>query len=88
MTKEEILGEGGDACEYGWDLKVIPYDTAKKAMDEYAKSEAIGFAKWLVDGTFDKLSGDIDGIVSFSDFKTPVRLYQLYLQSTQNKQQK
>lgn len=41
-----MLGEGGDACEYNWELHVIPYDTALKAMDEFAMQEAIGFFKW------------------------------------------
>lgn len=45
-TKEQILGEGGDACEYNWELHVIPYDTALGAMEQYARSTAIEFVDW------------------------------------------
>lgn len=38
-TKEEILGEGGAACEYNWELPVVPYDDAIKAMTDYSSQQ-------------------------------------------------
>jgi len=38
-NKEKILGEGGAACEYNWELLVIPYDTAINAMQQYANQQ-------------------------------------------------
>jgi hypothetical protein len=39
MSKEDFLGEGSDACQYNWELHVVPYDTALKAMDQWAKQQ-------------------------------------------------
>jgi hypothetical protein len=38
-TPEELLGEGGAACEYNWELPVIPYDTALTAINQYAAQQ-------------------------------------------------
>lgn len=48
MTKEKILVNKGGAFEYTYVLEVTPVDDAYKAMDAYAKQEAIGFLKWVI----------------------------------------
>lgn len=48
MTKESILDPH---LKYAWECDqaspVIPYSEAEKAMDEYAKQQAIAFADWI-----------------------------------------
>ena len=46
-TKEEILYKQGEAWEYSNTLKVTPVYNAYIAMEEYAKQEAILFAKFI-----------------------------------------
>ena len=78
MTKEEILAKR--IVEFP-DTEEMTNDKIKlnvgKAMDEFAKQQSIAFTKWLVDGTYDKVTGDYDGIVSFAE--NPENLYELFL---------
>ena len=50
MTKETILDE---YAKYAWECDesqhVVPYSKAEKAMDEYAKQQAIAFDKWKLE---------------------------------------
>jgi len=48
-------------------------------MEEYAKQEAMAFADFMVDGTYDYVSGDYDGIVTFD--KPIEEIYNAYQQS-------
>ena len=82
MTKEEILAKHYPDFdeESGW-MFDGPVSEVFKAMDEYAKQQSIEFAKFIVDGTWDNVAGDYDGIVSFE--KEPDELYNLFLQQTQ-----
>ncbi len=53
MTKEEILDK---SITYAFECDdasmVIPYGAAEKAMDEYAKQQAIAFDEWKVSNKY------------------------------------
>lgn len=50
MTKEQLLDEH---AKYAWECDesehVVAYSKAEKAMDEYAKQQAIAFDEWKAD---------------------------------------
>jgi hypothetical protein len=67
MTKEEILAKHCYTAALG---NIEEYSNALSAMDEYAKQQAIDFAKWISDN---EMEGDGD------------KLYDQFIES-QNKQ--
>jgi len=70
---DSIYAEGG---EVGGGDKA-----AEKCVDiaiEFAKQQSIAFVKFIVDGSYDNVVGDYDGIVSFA--QTPEQLYNIFEQ--------
>jgi len=98
LSKEEILRKR--VCkDCIWEemqhLVNTPMEQVYKAMDEYAKQEAIGFAKWLKhldngDTHYNPETKEKTASIGFSpfdcfidDIETPENLYALYLQQKQ-----
>lgn len=79
-TKEDILNEksliyymgSGEDEVQGSKQDVLD------AMDEYANHMAIEFLNWCVDGTYNNLRGDVDGIVHLR--QSTEQLYTLFIQ--------
>lgn len=52
MKKEEFIRNQGKPWEYGHYVQVTPVEDALKAMDQYAKQEAIEFAAWTYESGY------------------------------------
>lgn len=85
MTKEEVLEMAHPDKSY-LTPPSVNYETAYKAMDIFAKQEAIAFTNWVLKQGWN-LFGDADGRFwrLYSESKTTEQLYQLFL--NQSKQQ-
>lgn len=90
MTKEEIWhGEIGDCCcdiMYSSRKMVDPdcikcnsEDAALKAMDEYAKQQAIEFHEWMIEKQFKRTVGGVYRIQGLTQTHSGDELYQLFL---------
>jgi len=78
MTKEEILWLTPtiDYCGAKWHGRI----GVEMAMDEYAKQQSIDFAKWIHNGGWVQREGGKWGNLEEGS-KTPLELYEKYLQS-------
>jgi hypothetical protein len=85
MTKqEEILGDWREAWDFSDNrTEVVEKDRAIRAMDEYAKEQAIAFAKWTAENLWTVYG---DQWYPYQDEDNPVpasKLYEKFLEFQQ-----
>lgn len=82
LSKEMVLGSPFYPHDCGGMIECVTYKDSLKAMDEYAKQLAIGFAEWM---QYDYGWGNLAGkYYSYADTDVEYdaeELYEMYLQS-------
>jgi hypothetical protein len=83
MTKDEILNEIHPQATENSYFKTMYLDSTKEAMDIYAKQEAIAFAKFAMENTWQDLNDDNEWRGNNYETLTDDELYNKYLLSVE-----